>query len=166
MHNDCKKIAALVSDYIDEKLGPIERMMIEKHIAECGSCQLTVRQTKNLVSRLGALSSQSVPFDLWPAVVNRLTERQHKGFIERLFPSFAWKAVALTLPAAAAVFMAFVFRSPHPVPTVSKPAQQTSAEYRAYVQAYSGFRSAQPLSDPAAIAAATELQHEKPAVPH
>ena len=166
MNGDCKKIAALISDYIDEKLRPFEQKMVEDHIAVCGSCQSEVEQTKNLVSRLAGLSSQSVPFDLWPAVASRLPEQQHKGFMERVFSGFRWKAVALAVPAAAAAVMVFVLRSPQPAPTVSKPSQQVSAEYQAYIQAYSEFRSVQPLSDHAAISAVAELQHDKADKPH
>lgn len=165
MLNECKKTKELISGYVDGNLSPRERMLVAEHILLCDDCRKEVERTKLLVTELRGLSGENAPVDLWREVSSRINTHptEHK---RRFRSALGWGA--LTIPAAAAAAMLFfTLRSPEPqkpAPSKASAQQMASAEYQAYVQAYSRFRSTQPLSDRATIPAATQLQRRE-AVP-
>lgn len=160
MRDNCRAVAALVSDYIDEVLEPRTQALVTAHIETCEHCRHEVELTKALVTRLTNLSGNSVPVDLWDGVAARLPERRiGLGLVGRIRTAFNWRMIALPAAVAAAATLIFAVKPSEP-PT----APSASVEYNAYMQAYSGFRGQQVLSDRAAITAASQLQRRE-AVP-
>ncbi len=165
MKSECDKIAVLISDYADGKLDAGEQARLEAHLAACNECRLKVEQTRLLIEHLRILSGEHAPCDLWSMVSARIATQDHRGFLSRLITAAGWKTFAFAAPAAAAIVLGVMALRPSqpPVPPVKPVAasqQVASTEYKAYIQAYSEFRSAQPLSDKAALAAAAQLQRE------
>jgi anti-sigma factor RsiW len=157
MRNECRKTKELISGYVDGNLGPRERTLVAEHVLLCDGCREELERTKLLVAELRGLSGEQVCRDLWPGVASRIATRpaEHKwGFRSAL----GWGVLTIPAAAAAAIIF-FTMKAPEPQKPAPAPAQQmASAEYQAYVQAYSMFRSTQPLSDRATIPAATQLQ--------
>ena len=48
----CKKVSALLSQYIDNKVTPQERAFIEEHIAMCPDCYKKFIYLRNLINSL------------------------------------------------------------------------------------------------------------------
>jgi len=164
MESDCRNVAALISDFVDGSLGPREQALVASHIEGCERCRREVERTREIVARLDSLGGNRAPLYLWPCVARRIDERRTRRSLSsrfRIMPG--WRMVLI--PAAAAAAVAFFLLGPmHPagpkLPQSPAAVAQASAELSAYMQAYSQFRSAQPLSDRAAIAAAAHLERE------
>lgn len=50
----CRKVAELVSQSMDEPLGPIDRLRLRMHLSMCANC----RNVEQQMQRVGALSGQ------------------------------------------------------------------------------------------------------------
>lgn len=158
MRTDCKEIAAFVSDYVDDCLDPRKRDRVSAHVESCEHCRLEVEKTRRLVMRLSGLGKERAPIDLWQGASTRIARiPSSPGVMRRIASAARWKIIAVPAAAAAVLFMLNLYEQPQSQP-------QASAEYRAYMQAYSRFRSQQALADSGAIAAATQLQRRE-AVP-
>lgn len=120
-------------------------------------CRREIERSRLLMAHLRGLAEEGSPADLWPGVAHRIAAgRTDSGLLRRL-AALGWRAV---LAPAAVAAVAAVFFALQPSQPPADP-QRASAEYRAYMQAYTRFRSAQPLSDSAAIAAASQLQRQE-----
>jgi anti-sigma factor RsiW len=51
----CRQLVELVSDYLEERLGPRERDRFEEHLAACPDCREYVEQVRHTVGALGDL---------------------------------------------------------------------------------------------------------------
>lgn len=169
MNNECDKIIALISDYIDDNLDTCDHSLVDEHIAVCDRCMREVELTRRIVTKLADFSGNRVGYDLWPAVAGRIAEKEQKRRLwSRFLPVFSWKsAVPAAVAAAGLLFIAInpVHPPVHGPELASTQQQQVSEEYKAYLQAYTRFRSAQPLTDRGVINAAEQL-HKRDAVPN
>lgn len=170
LYKECEKVKELISDYVDESLASHEHAFVTNHIAICDGCRQAVDETSRLVAQLSDLSGNRVGFDLWPAVAERITEQKHRrSFLHRTLSLTNWKTLAIPAAAIAAGLIFIAVKPVGPLHTGTKATvtnqQQVSAEYKAYIQAYSRFRSAQPLTDRGAIGAAEQLNRHE-AVPN
>ncbi|MEN6520656.1 MAG: zf-HC2 domain-containing protein [Armatimonadota bacterium] len=167
MRKECEKVKGLISGYVDDNLTIRDRTLVADHIAVCDECRQSVEETRLIVTRLSGLSGNRVEFDLWPAVAERITEQKRKRAFRYPVLSFRrWKMFAIPAAAVAAGLIFITVRPAGPPPAAkAKPAvsqqQQASAEYKAYIQAYSRFRSAQPLTDRGALGAVTQLNRRE-----
>ena len=67
----CDDVRSALSNYLDDDVPPEVRRELERHLAECRTCQVlydTTRKTLSLVTNLGS-------FELPEAVSERLVER-------------------------------------------------------------------------------------------
>jgi len=66
----CREVVELVSDYLDDALGPRERERFEEHLAGCDGCSAYLEQMRGALRIAGSLA----PEDLDPEVRDRLVE--------------------------------------------------------------------------------------------
>jgi predicted anti-sigma-YlaC factor YlaD len=59
----CRQAVALMTDYLDDALGPDDHVLIEAHLAECESCAEYLRQIRITVAVTGRIREE----DLYPA---------------------------------------------------------------------------------------------------
>jgi anti-sigma factor RsiW len=59
----CRQAVALMTDYLDDALGPDDHALIEAHLAECESCAEHLRQIRITVAVTGRIREE----DLNPA---------------------------------------------------------------------------------------------------
>lgn len=168
MNNECDKITALISDYIDGGLDSSSHTLVDEHIALCDRCRRELELTKRLVTQLAGLKGNRVGCDLWPEVAGRIAEMEQKRRSwKRFLPVFSWKVAVPTAAVAAGLLFAAigpVHKHVHkPDVTSTTQHQQVSEEYKAYLQAYTRFRSAQTLTDRGVINAVAQL-HKRDAV--
>ncbi|MEN6373050.1 MAG: zf-HC2 domain-containing protein [Armatimonadota bacterium] len=167
MHNECEKVKDLISGYVDDSLTISDRTLVAAHIAVCDRCRQAVNETRLLVTRLSGLSGNRAGFDLWPSVAERIAENKRRHTFRHPVLSFrSWKTFAIPAAAVAAGLLFITVRPAGPPPAVKAKAaayqqQQASTEYKAYIQAYSRFRSAQPLTDRGAIGAVEQLNRRE-----
>lgn len=160
MRSECERIGKLISGFVDEGLSSRQNARVSAHLATCESCQREVEQVRRLVGRLGGLSGEHPPYDLWAGVQSKIIARPHRGLRSRIAAFAGWRMFAIPAAVAAAALMMLIA---HPVgrqpqqPQVSQVAE-SSAEYSAYMEAYSDFRSRQSFADRDSVAVAAQLQ--------
>lgn len=62
---NCKKVQQLVTEYLEDAIGPVRRARFELHLRLCRSCESHVEKMTELVRTLGRLPPDTeVPEDL------------------------------------------------------------------------------------------------------
>jgi anti-sigma factor RsiW len=59
----CQELVELVSDYLDDRLPPLERARFETHLASCNGCRTYLEQIRQTVRALGRLSEDAIEVD-------------------------------------------------------------------------------------------------------
>jgi predicted anti-sigma-YlaC factor YlaD len=57
----CKELVELVTDYLEERLRPSERLRFERHLVGCKSCRNYLDQMRETIRLLGRLDEDSIP---------------------------------------------------------------------------------------------------------
>jgi predicted anti-sigma-YlaC factor YlaD len=57
----CKELVELVTDYLEERLPPLERLRFEQHLAGCEGCRNYLDQIRQTIRLLGRLDEDSIP---------------------------------------------------------------------------------------------------------
>jgi anti-sigma factor RsiW len=52
----CQELTELVTDYLEGALSPAERAHFEKHLAECGNCEIYLEQIRVTIRLTGTLA--------------------------------------------------------------------------------------------------------------
>ena len=66
----CRQVVALMTDYLDDALGPDDQALMEAHLAECEGCAEHLRQIRITVAVTGRIREE----DLTPAVRDDLMD--------------------------------------------------------------------------------------------
>lgn len=166
MRSECERVGNLISDYVDDGLSPAERAYVAAHVEVCEKCSRELERARRLVGRLGGLSEEKPPYDLWPAIAHKIsTPPRGRTIKDRVVALVGWRVIAVSAAAATAVLLIFLAHPVHqPGPADrGRDVAESSAEYRAYTQAYASFRGQQSLTDRDVVAAAAQLQHNESA---
>ena len=75
----CRQAVALMTDYLDDALGPDDRALVEAHLAECENCAEHLRQIRITVAVTGRIREQ----DLDPAAREDLMDLYRRWRRER-----------------------------------------------------------------------------------
>jgi anti-sigma factor RsiW len=62
-HSDelaCQELVELVTDYLEDRLTPIERRRFEAHLAVCGACRVYLEQMRRTIHALGTLTEDAI----------------------------------------------------------------------------------------------------------
>ena len=59
----CQELVELVTDYLEDRLSPVDRMRFEAHIAECEYCATYLEQMRQTIRTLGRISEESLTDD-------------------------------------------------------------------------------------------------------
>jgi anti-sigma factor RsiW len=65
----CRELVELITDYLEERLSPVERMRFEAHLAQCEACRLYLEQFRQTIRVLGRLPEQSLSAEARGALV-------------------------------------------------------------------------------------------------
>ena len=60
----CKELTELVTDYLEDKLLPPERIRFEQHLSACDGCVTYIDQIRTLVVALGARPRVDIPMSM------------------------------------------------------------------------------------------------------
>jgi len=56
----CQELVELVTDYLEGRLPPLERLRFEAHLAQCGGCRTYLEQMRQTIRALGRLTEDSI----------------------------------------------------------------------------------------------------------
>ena len=56
----CRELVELVTDYLEDRLSPIDRARFEAHLAECEACRTYLEQFRQTIRVLGRLPEESL----------------------------------------------------------------------------------------------------------
>ncbi len=56
----CRELVELVTDYLDDRLSPIDRARFEAHLVECEACRTYLEQFRQTIRVLGRLPEESL----------------------------------------------------------------------------------------------------------
>ena len=59
----CQELVELVTDYLEGRLSPADRIRFETHIAECEYCATYLEQMRQTIRTLGRISEESLTDD-------------------------------------------------------------------------------------------------------
>lgn len=56
----CRELVELVTDYLEDRLSPVDRARFEAHLAECEACRTYLEQFRKTIRALGRLPEESL----------------------------------------------------------------------------------------------------------
>jgi anti-sigma factor RsiW len=56
----CRDLVELITDYLEDRLSPIDRARFEAHLAECEACRTYLDQFRQTIRALGRLPEESL----------------------------------------------------------------------------------------------------------
>jgi anti-sigma factor RsiW len=56
----CRELVELVTDYLEDRLSPVDRARFEAHLAACEACRIYLEQFRQTVRTLGRLPEDSL----------------------------------------------------------------------------------------------------------
>jgi anti-sigma factor RsiW len=59
----CRDLVELVTDYLEERLSPVDRTRFEAHLAECEACRTYLEQFRQTIRSLGRLPEESLSLE-------------------------------------------------------------------------------------------------------
>ena len=56
----CRELVELITDYLEDRLSPVDRERFETHLAECEACRTYLEQFRQTIRVLGRLPEESL----------------------------------------------------------------------------------------------------------
>ena len=56
----CRELVELVTDYLEDRLSPVDRARFEAHLTECEACRTYLEQFRETIRVLGRLPEESL----------------------------------------------------------------------------------------------------------
>ena len=66
----CRELVELITDYLEDRLSPIDRARFEAHLAECEACRTYLEQFRQTIRVLGRLPEESLSPEAQNALLN------------------------------------------------------------------------------------------------
>jgi anti-sigma factor RsiW len=66
----CRELVELISDYLEDRLSPIDRARFEAHLDECEACRTYLEQFRQTIRVLGRLPEESLSPEAQNALLN------------------------------------------------------------------------------------------------
>lgn len=65
----CRELVELITEYLEDRLPPDDRLRFEAHLAECDACRTYVEQFRQTILALGRLPAESLSAEARSALV-------------------------------------------------------------------------------------------------
>ncbi len=56
----CRELVEVITDYLEDRLSPVDRARFEAHLAECEACRIYLEQFRQMSRALGRLPEASL----------------------------------------------------------------------------------------------------------
>jgi anti-sigma factor RsiW len=66
----CQELVELVTDYLEDRLSPVDRQRFEAHLAQCDACRTYLDQFTATIRELGRLPEESLSQEARTALLN------------------------------------------------------------------------------------------------
>jgi anti-sigma factor RsiW len=73
----CKELTELITDYLEERLSPVDRLRFEQHLSVCDACVTYLEQMRATIKALGSKPGVEIPSAIESELLN--TFRNWKG---------------------------------------------------------------------------------------
>jgi anti-sigma factor RsiW len=154
---NCRKIAVLISEYLDDGLAGHMRVRFEAHIHDCEDCAQRLASMKDMLASLKSLNTTRTPVDCWSGVRSKIIEQQsarqsrQPWFLRSAYavPAFAFVMVLVML----LVLPVCIKNDRSTVNPASIP------EYAQCISAHSRAQRQQVLGDPHVTFIAAEMEN-------
>ena len=60
----CRELVELVTDYLEDRLSPVDRARFEAHLEACDACRIYLEQFRETIRRLGTLPEESLSLEV------------------------------------------------------------------------------------------------------
>jgi anti-sigma factor RsiW len=60
----CRQVVELITDYLEGELATDDRLIVERHLAECEGCAAYLEQMRETIRITGALRDEDVPSEV------------------------------------------------------------------------------------------------------
>ena len=75
----CREVVALLSDYLEDALDPLERARVEEHLATCPDCTAYLEQLRTTIGAIGRLRENDVPHSILASLVEAFRGWRARG---------------------------------------------------------------------------------------
>jgi anti-sigma factor RsiW len=59
----CREIVELITDYLEDRMGVLDRERFERHVASCDGCERFLSQIRMTIAATGAAREDAIPAD-------------------------------------------------------------------------------------------------------
>jgi anti-sigma factor RsiW len=66
----CRELVELVTDYLEDRLGPVDRQRFEEHLAACEACRAYLEQFRLTIRAIGRLPEETLSPEAQRALVD------------------------------------------------------------------------------------------------
>lgn len=66
----CQELVELVTDYLEDRLSPVDRERFEAHLEQCEACRTYLEQFRATIRALGRLPEESLSAEARTALLN------------------------------------------------------------------------------------------------
>ena len=75
----CKELTELITDYLEERLPPADRLRFEHHLSICDACVTYVDQMRTTIKALGSRPRVDIPSSMQPELLQAFRRWKHEG---------------------------------------------------------------------------------------
>ena len=74
----CRELVEVITDYLEDRLAPVDRARFEAHLAECEACRSYLDQFRQTLRVLGRLPEESLSSEARNALLDALRGWSHR----------------------------------------------------------------------------------------
>ena len=73
----CRELVEVITDYLEDRLSPVDRARFEAHLAECEACRTYLEQFRQAIRALGRLPEESLSPEVRNALIDAFRGWSH-----------------------------------------------------------------------------------------
>ena len=74
----CRELVELITDYLEDRLSPVDRARFEAHLAECEACRTYLEQLRQTIRALGRMPEESLSPEARNALLDAFRGWSHR----------------------------------------------------------------------------------------
>jgi anti-sigma factor RsiW len=74
----CRELVERITDYLEDRLSPVDRARFEAHLAECEACRTCLEQFRQTIRALGRLPEESLSREARNALLDAFRGWSHR----------------------------------------------------------------------------------------
>ena len=74
----CRELVEVITDYLEDRLSPVDRARFEAHLAECEACLTYLEQFRQTIRALGRLPEESLSSEARNALLDAFRGWSHR----------------------------------------------------------------------------------------